>query len=56
MSLPGFPANDNLSIRLTEKDRELLRLRAASPLRRPRTQHDVDGLDLFDRQRSPNLI
>ena len=40
----------------TERDRALIQLRAAAPLRRPSGQHDVDGLGLFDAHRSPTLF
>lgn len=39
-----------------ERTRQLLELRANAPLRKPREQHDVDGLGLFDAHRSPTLF
>ena len=41
-----------------ERDRQLLELRSAAPLRarRPVSQSDVDGLALFDAHRAPTLL
>jgi hypothetical protein len=35
---------------------QIVELKAAAPLRKPVEQHDVDGLDLFDVARQPNLL
>jgi hypothetical protein len=39
-----------------EKDRQIAELKARSPLRKPIAQDDVDGLALFDAQRSPVML
>lgn len=38
------------------RDREILPLMAAAPLRGGKPQDDVDGLALFDTVRSPRLL
>lgn len=39
-----------------ERDRQVIELRAAAPLRKPREQHDESGLALFQHFDEPKLI
>lgn len=38
------------------RERQIVALKAASPLRSAAAQHDVDGLALFDQPRQPALF
>lgn len=53
---PEPPSSDQDSRPLTETERDRLALRARSPLRAATPQDDVDGLPIFDAERSPRMF